>query len=91
MSNITNINGLQITAESASYATSGNGSFTGSFTGSLNGTASFALNGGVTQLIAGTNISLSPAGGTGAVTITSTGGGPGGDTTAVEAQLWFLM
>lgn len=97
MSNISNINGFNITAESASYATSGNGSFTGSFTGSLNGTASFAstashaLNGGVTQLIAGTNISLSPAGGTGAVTITSTGGGPGGDTTAVEAQLWFLM
>jgi hypothetical protein len=75
MSNVSKINGFNITAESASYATSGNGSFTGSFTGSFIGTASFALNGGVTQLIAGTNISLSPAGGTGAVTITSTGGG----------------
>jgi hypothetical protein len=35
MSNISNINGFNITAESASYATSGNGSFTGSLTGSV--------------------------------------------------------
>jgi hypothetical protein len=32
-------------------------------------TASYASNGGVTQLIAGTNVTLSPAGGTGAVTV----------------------
>jgi len=42
-------------------------------------TASYALNGGsgggVTQIIAGTNITISPAGGTGNVTINSTGGG----------------
>jgi hypothetical protein len=38
-------------------------------------TASYALNGGVTQIIAGTNISISPSNGLGAVTITSTGGG----------------
>lgn len=31
--------------------------------------SSYALNGGVTQLIAGTNVTLSPAGGTGAVTV----------------------
>jgi hypothetical protein len=31
--------------------------------------ASYASNGGVTQLIAGTNVTLSPAGGTGAVTV----------------------
>ena len=68
-------------------------SFTGSFTGSLFGTSSwanksisssyavtssYALNGGVTQLIAGANISLSPSNGLGQVTITSTGGGGGG-------------
>jgi hypothetical protein len=81
MANINQINGSLINAATASLATSA----------SFATTASHALNGGVTQLIAGTNISLSPAGGTGAVTITSTGGGPGGDTTAVEAQLWFLM
>ncbi len=63
------------------FLSTGNSEVTGSLTvtagitASLFGTASFALNGGVTQLIAGTNISLSPAGGTGAVTITSTGGG----------------
>ena len=41
---------------------------------------------GVTQLIAGTNITLSPAGGTGTVTINSTGGTgtPGGPNRAVQ-------
>jgi hypothetical protein len=68
----------------SSYTT---GSFSGSFTGNFFGTASFttsssyaitasyALNGGVTQLLAGSNISLSPTNGLGQVTITSTGGG----------------
>ena len=60
------------------------GSFTGSFTGSLLGTASYATqalsasyasNGGVTQLLAGPNITLSPTNGLGQVTISSTGGG----------------
>jgi hypothetical protein len=57
------------------------GSFTGSFTGSLFGTASraitasYALNGGVTQLLAGPNITLSPTNGLGQVEISSTGGG----------------
>ena len=58
------------------------GSFTGSFTGSLLGTASYAANGGVTQLLAGPNISLSPTNGLGQVTITSTGGGGGTGNTA---------
>ena len=43
-------------------------------------TASYVLNGGVTQIIAGTNISISPTSGTGSVTISSTGGGGGGVT-----------
>jgi len=56
-------------------------SATGSFSGSLVGTASYATtasyaaNGGVTQLLAGSNITLSPSNGLGQVTITSTGGG----------------
>jgi len=33
--------------------------------------------GGVTQIVAGTNVTISPAGGTGVVTINSTGGGSG--------------
>jgi hypothetical protein len=48
-----------ITSTSASYAT----------------TASFAENGGVTQIVAGANISISPTTGKGQVTISSTGGG----------------
>ena len=38
-------------------------------------TSSFASNGGVTQIIAGTNITISPTNGLGAVTINSSGGG----------------
>lgn len=47
---------------------------TGGFTGSLQGTASYATtagNGGVTRIIAGTNINLSPLNGLGEVTVNS--------------------
>lgn len=49
-------------------------------------TASYAENGGVTRLIAGSNIELSPGGGTGDVTINSIseGGNPGGLTTQIQ-------
>lgn len=40
---------------------------------------------GVTQIVAGTNVTVSPAGGTGVVTVNSTGGGGGGTITAVVA------
>lgn len=44
-------------------------------------TASYAENGGVTRLIAGPNITLSPIGGTGEITISaSSAGRPGGET-----------
>jgi hypothetical protein len=58
-------------------------------TGSLFGTASYAtnaltssyaLNGGVTQLLAGPNVTLSPTNGLGQVTISSTSGGGGFNT-----------
>jgi hypothetical protein len=61
------------------------------FTGSLFGTASwannastasYAANGGVTQLLAGSNITLSPTNGLGQVTINSTGGGGSSFNTA---------
>jgi hypothetical protein len=45
------------------------------FYGDLSGTASYADNGGVTQIIAGTYMSLSPSNGKGVVTINSTIGG----------------
>ena len=40
--------------------------------------------GGVTQIVAGSNITITPAGGTGAVTINSTGGGGGGGLTGLQ-------
>jgi hypothetical protein len=52
-------------------------------------TASYAANGGVTQIIAGTNILITPTNGLGAVTINSTGGGggTGANTTASFSNL----
>lgn len=53
---------------------------TGASNGQINdASAPFATGGGggVTQIIAGTNITLSPSGGTGIVTVNSTGGGGG--------------
>jgi hypothetical protein len=49
-------------------------------------TASYAENGGVTRLIAGPNITLSPSGGTGEITISASSGGgnPGGETTQIQ-------
>ena len=56
---------------------------TNGITGSLFGTASYAVNGGVTQLLAGPNITLSPTNGLGQVTISSlSGSGGGGFNTA---------
>ena len=56
---------------------------TGSFaiSASYAETASFALNGGVTQILAGPNITVSPLSGQGQVTISSTGTGSGGFNT----------
>lgn len=54
---------------------------TSGVTGSLLGTSSYAIhaitadNGGVTQLVAGSNILISPTNGVGIVTVSSTGGG----------------
>jgi hypothetical protein len=45
-------------------------------------TASYAVNGGVTQLLAGPNITISPLSGKGQVTISSTGTGSGSFNTA---------
>ena len=45
-------------------------------------TASYALNGGVTQILAGPNITISPLSGKGQVTISSTGTGSGNFNTS---------
>ena len=66
---------------------SGSGNIVKEFTGSGNTvsasyalTSSFAANGGVTQLLAGPNITLSPTNGKGQVTVSSTAGGGGFNT-----------
>jgi len=68
--------GVSVQSLTASFI-SASGGITGSLfgTASYATTASYALNGGVTQLLAGSNISLSPSNGLGQVTISSTGGG----------------
>lgn len=48
------------------------------------------LSGGVTQLEAGTNITLTPAGGTGMVTIAAAGGGGGGGVKACSSAVHNL-
>lgn len=53
----------------------------GRLTSAANGTS-----GGVTKIIAGTNITIAPSGGTGAVTISSSGGG--GASTAYWGSFW---
>jgi hypothetical protein len=60
-----------INPTSASFQVNGN-VWANSFTGSLLGTASYAANGGVTQLLAGPNITLSPTNGLGQVTVSAT-------------------
>jgi hypothetical protein len=64
---------------SASYALSSSQAQTASYV--LNAvSASYASNGGVTQLLAGPNVTLSPTNGLGQVTISSTSGGGGFNT-----------
>jgi len=72
---LTTNDGLSVQSITASFISAS--SITGSLLGTASyaTTASYALNGGVTQLLAGPNITLSPTNGLGQVTITSTGGG----------------
>jgi hypothetical protein len=55
----------------------------GQITAASNGSSS----GGVTQIVAGTNVTISPVGGTGVVTINASGGGGGGYPTVVASAL----
>lgn len=47
-------------------------------------------NAGVTQIIAGTGVTISPTGGTGAVTINASGGGGGGGGTSYSGDIAFI-
>ena len=46
--------------------------------------------GGVTQIVAGNNVTISPSSGTGVVTVNSTGGGGGGGDNYSGASAWAL-
>lgn len=77
-----------VTALTASYVTASN--VVGIVTSASYAlSSSYALNGGVTQIIAGTNINITN-GGSGSVTITSTGGGSSGAGANVTASFTSL-
>lgn len=65
---------IALNAATSSYVLTSQTSSMRVLSASFATTASYALNGGVTQIVAGTNISISPVSGVGAVTISSTGG-----------------
>jgi hypothetical protein len=67
-------------ASGSEFQITGSLKVTAGITGSLFGTASYASNGGVTQLLAGPNVTLSPTNGLGQVTVSSTSGGGGFNT-----------
>ena len=71
---------IALNAATSSYVLTSQTSSMRVLSASFATTASYALNGGVTQIVAGTNISISPTGGTGAVTINSTAAGGSGTT-----------
>ncbi len=73
--------------------TSGTLTFTGAGTTAqyIDGTGSLQTfptipSGGVTQIVAGQNVTISPSGGTGVVTINASGGGGSGSVTSVSAS-----
>ena len=73
--------------------TSGTLTFTGAGTTAqyIDGTGSLQTfpaipSGGVTQIVAGQNVTISPVGGTGVVTINASGGGGSGSVTSVSAS-----
>lgn len=73
----TQLNGKQQTLTLTTVGTSGPAVLAG---GTLNIPQYSAGASGVSQIVAGTNVTISPAGGTGVVTINATGGGGGGGT-----------
>jgi hypothetical protein len=78
----TNITATSFTGSLFGTASWAQNALTASFFGGSVTSASYASNGGVTQLLAGANITLSPTNGLGQVTIVSTGGGGSSFNTA---------
>ncbi len=81
------------TVSNSPVTTSGTLTFTGAGTTAqfIDGTGSLQAissipSGGVTQIVAGQNVTISPSGGTGVVTINASGGGGSGSVTSVSAS-----
>ena len=80
------------TVSNSPVTTSGTLTFTGAGTTAqfIDGTGSLqaisSIPGGVSQIVAGQNVTISPVGGTGIVTINASGGGGGGTVTSVDAS-----
>jgi hypothetical protein len=80
----TQFNGKQQTLTLTTTGTSGAATLVG---GTLNIPQYSAGASGVSQIVAGTNVTISPAGGTGVVTVNATGGGGGSGTVTSVAAL----
>jgi len=79
----TQLNGKQQTLTLTTVGTSGPAVLAG---GTLNIPQYSAGASGVSQIVAGTNVTISPVGGTGVVTINATGGGGGGGGTVTNVS-----
>jgi hypothetical protein len=83
----TQLNGKQQTLTLTTVGTSGAATLAG---GTLNIPQYSAGASGVSQIVAGTNVTISPVGGTGVVTINATGGGGGGGGTVTSVAALTL-
>jgi hypothetical protein len=83
----TQLNGKQQSLTLTTTGTSGAATLVG---GTLNIPQYSAGAAGVTQIVAGTNVTISPVGGTGVVTINATGGGGGGGGTVTSVAALTL-
>jgi hypothetical protein len=83
----TQFNGKQQTLTLTTTGTSGAATLVG---GTLNIPQYSAGASGVSQIVAGTNVTISPVGGTGVVTINATGGGGGGGGTVTNVAALTL-
>ena len=83
----TQLNGKQ---QSLTLTTTGSSGAATLVSGTLNIPQYSAGASGVSQIVAGTNVTISPAGGTGVVTINATGGGGGGSGTVTNVSALTL-
>lgn len=77
---ITNTGTISLSASGVSSGSYTNTNLTVDAFGRITSASSGSSTGGVSQIVAGTNVTISPPGGTGVVTINSTGGGGGSGT-----------